>query len=430
VLGESRIRFKTRQIADSKLAHNAGWMFLGQGLSIFCQGIYFILLARLLGVTEYGIYAGAMAMVALVSVYSPLGSQFTFLRHVCPNLENFRIYWGNVLLTVFALGSFLVALLTWAVPHVAHSYPWTLVLCVAAADCLCAQTTSAASRVFQAFEKMRITAFLNLLTNFLRVVLAGFLLVHLHHATARQWVVAALFVSAIATGTALTLVTRLYGWPRFSLRLLRQRVGEGVVFALSYSTAGIYDNVDKAVLGHYGMNAANGIYTMAFRVIDVACVPFSSIQEAAFPRFFQKGAEGGIHSTGAFALRIVKHTAVIALLSVVVLVLSAPIIPYLVGKSFSESVLALRWLCLLPIFRSLQNSAGDALTGAGYQRWRLGTQAIAAVFSLSANLYLIPHYGWHGAAWAALATGVLLAAMNWAVLLAIRNRVPALEDAK
>jgi O-antigen/teichoic acid export membrane protein len=96
---------------------------------------------------------------------------------------------------------------------------------------------------------------------------------------------------------------------------------------------------------------------------------------------------------------------------------TAPAIPHLVGKSFDESVTALRWLCLLPLFRSFQWSAGDALTGAGHQKSRLGTQAFAAAFNTAVNLYLIPRYGWYGAAWSSLATDGMLGALNWTVLL-------------
>ena len=65
-----------------------------------------------------------------------------------------------------------------------------------------------------------------------------------------------------------------------------------MTFALSYSTSGICDNIDKTMLGHYGMNAANGIYTMAYRAIDVATMPLYAVQGAAIPRFFRNGAAG------------------------------------------------------------------------------------------------------------------------------------------
>ena len=218
------------------------------------------------------------------------------------------MYWGNVLVTIFTLGSLFVAILTWAGPHIAHSYSWTMLLCVALGDCLCSQLTVAASRVFQAFEKMHITAGLSILVNMLRALLAGIMLWRFHNGTARGWAVVALIVSSIAASTALVLVTRLYGKPSFSKLLLRQRVGEGFIFALSYSTTGIYNNIDKAMLGHYGMNTANGIYTLAYRVIDLCTIPVVSVQGAAFPRYFRKGIDG-IRSTADYAQRIVKRTA-------------------------------------------------------------------------------------------------------------------------
>ena len=103
--------------------------------------------------------------------------------------------------------------------------------------------------------------------------------------------------------------------------------------------------------------------------------------------------------------------------------LGSPLIPHLVGRSFAESSLALRWLCLLPLFRSIHWSAGDALTGAGYQKVRLSTQAGAAAFNFALNVYLIPRYGWFGAAWSSLATDGALGAVNWMVILGIRTRV-------
>ena len=85
-----------RQLRSSSLARNSLWMLLGQGTSILCQGAYFILLGRLLGPVEYGIYAGVFAMVTVLSAYSTLGSQFTFLRYVSPDPEKFALYWGNL----------------------------------------------------------------------------------------------------------------------------------------------------------------------------------------------------------------------------------------------------------------------------------------------------------------------------------------------
>jgi len=280
---------------------------------------------------------------------------------------------------------------------------------------------NAIANVFQAFEKMRITAAMNILTNLLRVILASTLLVSLRHASAFQWAAAALIVSVCAVSVALVLVKWHFGKPTFSPSLLKKRSGEGLVYALSSSAGNVYTDFDKVLLGHFGMNSANGVYSMAYKAVSVFCMPIGSIHNAAFPRIFQRG-KYGLAGTSAYVLRILKRTAPLSLLMAVILWFTAPILPHLLGPSFAESTSALRWLCLLPFTRAFQWSAGDALTGAGLQRYRLGTQIVAAVLNLSMNLYLIPRHGWLGAAWASVATDGTLAAMNWAVLLTLRGR--------
>jgi O-antigen/teichoic acid export membrane protein len=100
----------------------------------------------------------------------------------------------------------------------------------------------------------------------------------------------------------------------------------------------------------------------------------------------------------------------------------APLIPHVIGNSFTRSISALRWLCLLPLFRSFQSAAGDAIIGAGYYKFRTGSQFVAAAVNFGLNLYFIPHYSWVGAAWTSLMTDGGLAVMNWAVLFYLLKR--------
>jgi O-antigen/teichoic acid export membrane protein len=94
----------------------------------------------------------------------------------------------------------------------------------------------------------------------------------------------------------------------------------------------------------------------------------------------------------------------------------APLIPLLIGPSFTESVSALRWLCLIPVFRSIHGITGSVLTSAGLQRYRSITQIAAVALNFGLNVWLIPRHGWHGAAWASLLTDGGLGVMNWVTL--------------
>src|ERR1700733_1597974 len=71
-----------REQLRGRLAKNASWMFLGQGVSFVVQACYFVLLARLLGSDQYGSFVGAAAAVSLLSQYSTLGSGLVLVRQV------------------------------------------------------------------------------------------------------------------------------------------------------------------------------------------------------------------------------------------------------------------------------------------------------------------------------------------------------------
>jgi O-antigen/teichoic acid export membrane protein len=56
------------------------------------------------------------------------------------------------------------------------------------------------------------------------------------------------------------------------------------------------------------------------------------------------------------------------------------------------------------------------------QNYRTATQLAAATLNFFLNLWLIPTWGWHGAAWSSLCTDAALAAMNWGTLRIQLNR--------
>lgn len=399
----------------SILARNAAWLFMGQGTSFLLQAGYFIVIARLLGSSEYGIYAAATALVSIVSQYSSLGSGLVFLQHVSPDLRKFPQYWGDILIAVLGLGSLLVIAIRLTGHWIVGPASASILVLVAIGDCVCQQLTSCAGQVFQAFEKMRITATLSMAVNLLRLLIAAGMLIVLRRATSQQWAWGALSVSTAAALGAAIAVTLYFGAPKFSLQLFASRAGDGFIYSVSASTTTIYNDVDKVLLGHFGMNAANGIYTMAYRVVNIFTMPMVSIYSAAFPKFFRLGTEG-MKGTIPFALKLVKRTSVIGLLGAVGMFVTAPLIPHVVGTSFTQSVGALRWLCLIPLFRSFHLSAGDAIAGAGHQKFRLASQFIAAALNFCMNLYLVPAYSWRGAAWASLLTDGSLGIMNWLIV--------------
>ena len=411
------------------MIQNAGWLMGGQGAGLFFQAIYFILLARLLGSTEYGVFAGAFAFTSLLAQYTPLGTGIVFLRYVSGHPVKFAPYFGNILLTTSATSGLLIVGLTFSAGHLLNPASAHLVFFAAIANCLFAQMTQEIGRVFQAFEKMRITAALNLLVSGLRMFAVLALLLLMHHASAFRWAVVSTSVSGVAAAAAIVLAIANFGRPTLDFAVAKKHLMEGLGFSFACSTSAVYNDLDKTMLSHYGMSAANGIYTMAYRVIDLAIMPTYSMEQAAEPRLFQLGATS-LKEAATFGSRLLKRSVLVsAVVSLGIFVL-APVLPFFVGRGFSESASVLRWLCLIPVFRSVHGVTGAVLTGAGLQRYRSVTQVIAVVGNFALNLWLIPAHGWHGAAWASLATDGGLGVMNWAVLALLVRSTPAVSMAQ
>jgi O-antigen/teichoic acid export membrane protein len=410
-----------RSLRTSSLARNASWMLIGQGFSFLLQAAYFVLLARLLGVREYGVFAGAYAFVGIAMPYSTLGSGLVFVRHVGAKPDLFSVYWGHILFSCAVVGTSLALIISILAPYLLNSSSASIVLLVGIGNCVFAQLVNSMGFVFQAYEKLHITAGLNILTNALRLLAVVAMVFYWPHPTARQWAWAVVLVSFLAALIGFSVVVKKFGRPEFIPRMLITHAAEGLGFSLGWSAQSIYNDIDKTLLSHYGMNLQNGIYTMSYRIVDIASIPITALDAAALPRYIHDHAKNN-SSVSHLAFQLALRASLIGLLMAAVMFVAAPLIPYLVGQGFSEGIEALRWLCLLPALRGIHQLTGSALTGMGLQRFRTCAQLSAGAINLLLNLWLIPIYGWLGAAWVSLITDGLLAVTCFVLLQALSKR--------
>jgi len=408
------------ELRKKSSSKNFFWMMLGQGLGYVFQAAYFVMLARLLGSRQYGVFAGAFAFTSLVSPYSSLGMGTIYLRYISGGGTDKAAYWGNILMASLLISGILTMVLQIAGSHFLNPESARLVFLAALSNCFCYQLVTECSRIFQAAERMQVTAMLSLLSNATRVAAVGAMLVVLHRASAWQWTIASLIVSAIAAVIAVSSVIYCFGAPHFRPSLLRSHAIEGLGFSFATSASTVYNDVDKTMLSHYGMNEANGIYTTAYRVIDFATMPILALRDSAAPKLFAAGRTSLAAATG-LSYRLLRPAFAFSLVISVGLLAAAPLLTHVVGKSFADSVSAVRWLAFIPVLRSIHQMTGSGLFSTGNQRYRTANQLIAATFNFGLNLWLIPSHGWRGAAWASLATDGLLALMNWLTIV-ILNR--------
>jgi O-antigen/teichoic acid export membrane protein len=287
-------------------------------------------------------------------------------------------------------------------------------------------------QAFQAFEMAARMARVNVIGNSCRLLGAVGMGLIAHHPTALSWGVVYLCSSFIGATFGVAWVSAALGKPGIGLWRIPGELAEGFYWAVGLSAQSIYNDIDKTMLTRLSTLDAVGIYAAAYRLIDAAFIPLRSVLYAAFARFFKHGASGIVGST-RYARKLMPRTGGYGLLSCLVLIIFAPLVPRFLGSEYTIAVEAVRWLAPIVLFRSLHYFFGDALSGAGHQLLRTIMHVAVAVLNVVLNLWLIPIYSWRGAAWASLASdgslmlGMCLAA-TWLVWRETRQLVLATEE--
>ncbi len=408
--------------SNSPLARNTTWMMVGQGLRLVIQALYFIEIARSLGVRNYGAFVGVVALVAIVYPFGALGSGNLLVKNVSRDKTLFSTYWGNALVTTAICGSILLVFVL-AVSHFAlpPQIPLFLIVLVGASDLFGLNIVTISGQAFQSFDRLNWTAIINVLMSAGRL-LGAIILVALHpHPSPLQWGYIYFSCTAAVAVFAAIMVSAILGHPLFRHPFSRLEMREGFYFSAGQTAQTVYNDIDKTMLARLCTLEATGIYGAAYRLIDVSFVPISSLLWAAYPNFFRAG-NAGIAAALNYAKPLLLRALAYAVAICAILLVSANLVPRILGPDYTPTAEALRWLAVLPVFKSLHYFLSDTLTGAGYQAVRTSLQAGVAVFNVLINLWLIPAYSWRGAAWSSIASdGLLLCSVGLAVFILDRR---------
>ena len=400
-----------------KLGRDTVWMFSAQVLRTALQIGTFVIVARLLGASQFGVFISVVAGVSILAPFASWGAGNLLVKNVALDADTFRASWGNALVVSFIIGCVLtvafVLVGSWVFSREVTVF---LVILVCISNLVFSKVTETAIYAFQGLQRFGFATLVYVLWEFFRLLGAVALLVFSDSHTAITWAELYLLGSVAAALAAFGLVSYILGKPRPAFALFHRDVRQGLYFSSSLAAQTVYNDIDKTMLARLSTTESAGIYAAAYRLIDGASVPISSLLYAAYPRFFQKGAEG-IQGSSAFALRLLPRALIYAVMASIGLFLMAPLLPRILGGGYSQMVGGIRLLSILPVFRTLHYFAGDTLTSAGHQGWRTLGQAIVVVVNILGNFWFIPHYSWRGAAWVSLASDLLLGVLLWGLVL-------------
>lgn len=188
-------------------------------------------------------------------------------------------------------------------------------------------------------------------------------------------------------------------WFRYSLPLF---VVDGISFLLT--------NADVVVVGFYLPPDQVGIYFAAAKTIVLVQFVYFAIKAAAGPRFSAILAEGDMTALAAFAGQAARWTFWPSLAVGLCTLAAGEVLLSLFGQAFTTGYLLLPVLFAGILSKSLIGPGEILLSMAGHQNLCVLLYAVTLTASIVLNIVMIPHFGLMGAA-TATATAMAIEAL-------------------
>ncbi len=397
---------------------------LGMGLRTLAQASTFVIVARALGAESYGAYVAILAIASALSHLSGLGSHIQLVRTVAHDPSSFNRAWG-LALAVLGLGiapAFIgyLAIMYLVVPVSASWYP---IILIGVAELVFWPLARICAHAYQGLERMNRFAVLTLLPAATRLVaaLALLLIPALQSSTDLLLCWAALYAAAslLAAALALVLLSAELPLPTFkSSYSILDWMRQGTPFALWGFGEKFYLDLDKVMLARMASLQSAGFYGAAHRIVDLLFLPVYALLSSASARLFRAGSEStesAILVCRELTPKLIAYTVAATLM----LILSAPLVPAILGNSFEPAVDVLYWLAWLPLLALPRILVQAVLNATGQQQRAVSAMALAATLNFLLNLWLIPLWDWRGAV---LATYLAEATMGLTMLLFLKTR--------
>jgi O-antigen/teichoic acid export membrane protein len=400
-------RLHPSQWSKSPLLRDATNLGVGQGIKLILQAVYFLLIARSLGPSQYGAFVAITAMTGIVSPYVGLGSGILFLKNVRSGRRTKSICWGNGLLVTFITGAVIEVGFTGIARLFFPGLSVALLLALSTSDFFLMRVIDLASFGFAASGKMGKTAVQNTTMSALRVAGIVILVSLYHQVSLGQWVWTYFLTGVIGAGFAIQQGVALWGTPRISCRAMLEDTREGCFFSSSISAQTVYNDIDKTMLAHFSSFSATGVYGAAYRIIDTSLTPIRALVSAAYPQVFRIGKDGMAASYG-YAKQLIRKALIFGCADFIGLLLIAPMLPHILGPKYAEVTPAIRLLALIPVMRCVHWFLADSLSGANAAGKRAVVQVGVALLNIALNIVIIPRWSWVGAAWTSLISDAIL----------------------
>lgn len=398
-----------------RYAVDVSWTVSAQVVSMLLKMLVLVILARVLGPTQLGLFIAAKAMVGIVGSLSGWGYGELLIRNVSRDNSAAGVWWGNAIVAVLATGGILGVAITLIGTLVVPSSTIGLFITLAVTQLILVRIHVMTVNVSRARMRMARAAHLEVLPDLALIV--GVLLFARFGSsvTASDWVMWQLGSIAVALVAVLIITGGTFGRPTVDVTRLLGQVSSSTHFALAKATTGLNRSADSILIARFASLEALGIFSAAYAVAGAFHMPFQALGKTLLPRFFELSGDS-VRNVNEFARKTALTGVAYGCAAGVAILLFAPLVPNLLGSSYVDAVETIRWLAISPVLYAVSSTGSMTLTSLDRPQDRTRTVLVVLVLHVALALWLLPRYSWMGAVAVVLATELMLAVGFWAFI--------------
>ena len=380
-------------MSSKLLLKNMSMMAILQMANIFFPLLITPYLLRVLGVSQFGVYAIAQAMAAYALLVVEYGFNLSAVREIACSgggkKEVSAIFW-NVFFSKTVL-AFLGTLVMLGIPFVSTDF-FSMRSVIYAGIPLVWGTVLFPQFFFQGVERMGFITVSMLLARALNF----FMIIALVR-SANDVVMANFLMSMVTVAAGLLSVifirkNGLVGKPDFSDISVLRTLRNGWHLFLSQISVSFFTLINPIVLGHYAGRESVGYFTAADKIRNAVQSLLAPISNAVYPRVNALLSSDRDKAKKLIVVTLVGQTLMMAFISVMLYLFREDALRFFAGKEYSSAENVLAWVCWVPLMSAVSYVLGIyVMIPMGMQRQFSGVLVLAAFIHVGVLFILVPY---------------------------------------
>ena len=387
---------------------NTGWMTISQGITSICAFLWTILIARYLGVSDYGIVSFAISFTTLFSILMDIGISTYTTREISRDKNQLDKFVGNILPLKLILAIVLFFISEGVLYLKGYDDLTIIVTLIFTIEMIIMSLNGFFCGVFQSFEELKYQSIGTILNS--GFLLIGILLTMYFNLGVIFIAISYTLAYLIYLSYIVIIYLRKFGLPKFSfdLSFLKEIIIKSIPFGLTSFFYTIYFSIDIVMLTSLVGNYPTGLYKSAYNIITVFTTFFTVYTATIFPvmsKFFVETKD---------MLRVsyetsVKYLMIITLpISVGVFLYATPLINLIYSNQYALAGIPMQILIWTVAFLFVNGAGSLLLNSINRETNVTRIYIIAAIFNIVLNAILIPKYTYNGAAIATVISEIFI----------------------